>query len=39
MSALMAGRVTLSRSAVFAVRELMLVSEAPIVVRSAAGPR
>ena len=38
MSALMEGRVTLSRSAVCAVRELMLVSEAPIVLRSAASP-
>ena len=38
MSALIDGRVTLSRSAVSAVRELMLVSEAPIVVRSAARP-
>ncbi len=38
MSSLMAGRVTRSRSAVCAVRELMFVSEAPIVLRSSARP-
>ena len=38
MSALIEGRVTLSRSAVSAVSELMLVRDAPIVFRSAARP-
>jgi hypothetical protein len=38
MSPLIDGRVTLSRSAVCAVSELMLVSEAPMALRSAERP-